>query len=270
MNKPSKIFQDLPKALLGDTGIAVSRAGLGTVKLGRNQGVKYPHGFSLPTDTEAQNLLAIAKDSGINLLDTAPAYGNSEIRLGQLLGNTRQQWVICSKAGEEFDSRTGQSRYDFSAPAIRESVARSLKRLKTDYIDIVLIHSDGRDMEIIEQYGALDTLAELKRKGLIKAFGMSSKTIQGGLSTLAKADCAMVTYNLKETQEREVIEAAHKLNKGILVKKVFASGHAISSTQIQQTFNALYQMPGVTSTILGTLNSAHLRNNLEVIAEALS
>ena len=70
----------LPRRALGKTGMEVSILGLGSVKLGRNQGLKYPQSFKIPDDKEAGALIALAKDSGINLIDTAPAYGNSEQR----------------------------------------------------------------------------------------------------------------------------------------------------------------------------------------------
>ena len=92
---------------LGSTGLRVSPLGLGTVKLGRDQGVKYPQQFRIPDDAQALALLNQARDLGINLIDTAPAYGNSEQRLGPLLRGQRQDWVIVSKVGEEFDD--GQS-----------------------------------------------------------------------------------------------------------------------------------------------------------------
>ena len=88
---------------LGSTGFKVSPLGLGTVKLGRDQGVKYPTGFTIPGDDEARLLLAQARELGINLIDTAPAYGRSEERLGPLLRGQRDEWVIVSKVGEEFD-----------------------------------------------------------------------------------------------------------------------------------------------------------------------
>ncbi|MFW8341556.1 aldo/keto reductase, partial [Klebsiella pneumoniae] len=67
---------------LGSTGLRVSPLGLGTVKLGRDQGVKYPNGFRIPDDQQARELLYLARELGINLIDTAPAYGVSEERLG--------------------------------------------------------------------------------------------------------------------------------------------------------------------------------------------
>ena len=79
---------------LGSTGMSLSPLGLGTVKFGRNQGVKYPSHFDLPSDQQIRNLLAQAQDLGINLLDTAPAYGISEERLGPLLAGQRADWLI--------------------------------------------------------------------------------------------------------------------------------------------------------------------------------
>ena len=125
---------------LGSTGLLVSPLGLGTVKLGRDQGVKYPSGFQIPDDDEARLLLRQARQLGINLIDTAPAYGRSEERLGPLLRGQRNEWVIVSKVGEEFDN--GVSRHDFSAAHTRLSIERSLKRLETDFIDLVLVQTD--------------------------------------------------------------------------------------------------------------------------------
>ena len=114
-----KTLHDLHRPL-GSTGLLVSALGLGTVKLGRDQGVKYPNGFQIPGDDEARMLLKLARDMGINLIDTAPAYGRSEERLGPLLRGQRQDWVIVSKVGEEFAD--GQSSHDFSAITFNEHV----------------------------------------------------------------------------------------------------------------------------------------------------
>ena len=206
---------------LGDTGLTVSALGLGTVKIGRDQGVKYPTPFSIPDDDAVRDLLARARELGINLIDTAPAYGRSEERLGQLLRD-RQDWVIVSKVGEEFSD--GDSHFDFSPAHTRASVERSLRRLNTDYLDCVLIHSDGNDLDVLRS-GALEALEDMKQAGLIRAIGMSTKTVAGGLETLKRSDVAMVTYNLKQDDERPVIEYAAAHNKGILIKKAFASGH---------------------------------------------
>ena len=75
----------LSRRQLGATGLEVSRLALGTVKFGRNEGVRYPQPFELPSDAQLDTLIGCAAELGVNLLDTAPAYGHSETRLGRLL-----------------------------------------------------------------------------------------------------------------------------------------------------------------------------------------
>lgn len=255
---------------LGSTGIWVSSLGLGTVKFGRNQQVNYPQGFELPSDQEILNLLACAQDLGINLLDTAPAYGISEERLGPLLKGQRDQWILATKSGEEFID--GASHFDFSPAATRKSIERSLKRLGTDYLDIVLVHSNGEDKKVIEDNAILSTLADIKKAGLIRAFGMSTKTIEGGLMAVDLSDVVMVTHNPAYTDEQSVITYAHEKKKGIFIKKGLASGHLqkISGDDpVATAFNFIFKEPGVSSIIVGTLKSEHLKHNAECANQAL-
>ena len=240
---------------LGNTSIHVSVIGLGTVKFGRNQGLKYPAQFELPSDDAILDLLSNAQALGVNLLDTAPAYGSSEERLGKLLQGQRHQWVISTKAGEEFDGV--HSRFDFSPHAITSSVERSLKRLHTDYLDIVLVHSSGDDVRIIEEEQVFATLAALKNAGKIRAYGMSTKTIEGGLMAVEQSDVAMVTFHPEYTDERAVIAHAHQLGKGIFIKKALASGHL--TRPVPEIMQYILAEPGVTSVVVGTLNADHLR-----------
>ena len=249
---------------LGDTGMQVSPLGLGTVKLGRNEGVKYPQGFTIPDDTSAMALIHQARDLGINLIDTAPAYGISETRLGTLLKGQRQHWLICSKVGEEFEQ--GESSFDFTPAHTRRSIERSLRRLKTDYIDMVLVHSNGDDENIIRHSGILEQLAEHKAAGNIRAFGMSTKTVAGGLLAASLADVVMVTYNLNEQQEKPVIDYCAQHNKGVLIKKALASGHICLAESnrdpVTASLDFVLKTPGVTSAIIGTINPRHLADNV--------
>jgi len=256
---------------LGSTGLRVSPLGLGTVKLGRDQGVKYPSGFTIPDDGQARLLLQQARELGINLIDTAPAYGRSEERLGPLLRGQREQWVIVSKVGEEFDD--GQSRFDFSAAHTRFSIERSLQRLETDHIDLVLVHSDGNDLHILEHEEVYQTLEALKQEGKIGGFGLSGKTAAGGLKALERGDCAMVTYNLNEQAERPVLDYAAAHGKAILVKKALASGHVCLSPgvdPVRASFELLFSHPGVSSAIVGTINPVHLAHNVATVAAILN
>ena len=261
----------LPRRKLGTTGMQVSCLGLGTVKFGRNQEVKYPADFELPSDREITALLEASREAGINLLDTAPAYGSSEERLGRLLPD-RDQWLLCTKVGEVFSG--GRSHFDFSARHVRESVEQSLRNLRTDYLDLVLIHSDGNDLDILENSGCLETLEQLRAKGLLRAIGMSSKTIEGGLRAIQLVDVLMLTYNRTDTSQAPVIDQAQKAGKGILIKKGLASGHAIhGATQdktpsVADNFRFLLEPPGISSIIVGTINPDHLRENIQAAINA--
>lgn len=258
---------------IAGTDLMVSPIGLGTVKLGRDKGVKYPDSFTIPDDTQAAQLLDLSRDLGINLLDTAPAYGNSEARLGPLLRNQRNHWLICSKVGEEFDSQTGRSHFDFTPEHVRMSVERSLKRLKTDVIDILLVHSDGNDLEVINHYGILEQLEQLKAEGKIRAGGMSTKTVEGGIETLKRSDIAMVTYNLSYQDELAVLDYALAHNKGILIKKALASGHiaqGVDPDPVRASFDLVLGHPGVSSAIIGTINPDHLRANVKAVIASLN
>ena len=276
----------LPRRALGSTGIAVSCLGLGTVKIGRNEGVKYPTGFQLPDDARVRDILALCRDAGMNLIDTAPAYGSSEERLGKLLVQ-RQDWVICSKVGEEFSA--GKSHFDFSAAHVRHSIERSLQRLKTDYLDIVLVHSDGRDEALLQDGECLDALRRCREAGLIRAIGMSTKTVAGGLLAVEQTDVVMVTYNPDATDDAAVIARAQALRKGVLIKKALNSGHGSAkgagtgslpaegapgtknvqeSVAVQHSLEFIFAQPGVSAIIIGSITPAHLTQNIEAALRA--
>lgn len=244
---------------LGNTGLRVSLIGLGTVKLGRDQQVKYPRPFRIPDDREVLYLLDTARELGINLLDTAPAYGTSEARLGRLLQGRRADWLVCTKVGEVFED--GRSRYDFTPEHVHSSVRRSLERLQTDCLDIVLIHSDGHDLEILTRYGTLDALRSLQQAGLVRAVGISHKSAEGAaLAIAAGCDVIMATLNLEEQAEAAVIARAGAAGCGVLIKKALGSGHAGPDS-----LRFVAAQPGVCSIIVGTIDPAHLRENVRVV-----
>ena len=244
---------------LGSTGISVSLLGLGTVKFGRNAGVKYPGAFELPSDAGIAELLNEAKNLGINLIDTAPAYGSSETRIGEIL-KQRSDWIISTKVGEKFEQ--GQSSFDFSATAARESVSRSLDRLQTDYLDVVMIHTNDDDLAAL-QAGALQELQRLKQDGIIRAIGASTKTLEAGLWANQEVDVLMVVYQPDDTSQQPVLEAALESGTGILIKKALNSGHA---DQIDQSLRFVQSHAAVSSIIVGTLNPSHLRDNAATLS----
>ncbi len=246
------------KRALGQTGIEVSEIALGSVKFGRIHGLKYPTRSRIPSDKELLELLRTAKNLGINLLDTAPAYGESESRIGQLLAKEISDWIIATKVGEEFDGN--QSHFDFSPEAIEASVYRSVKRLGKECLDIVLIHSNGEEEDILLRLGSLEKLQDLKKQGVIRAVGISYKTNLGAQIAISQnADAIMATLNLSDTSQENSIENAHNANIGVLIKKPFDSGHNVGPSSL----NFVLSRREVSSVIIGTTSVQHLKKNTQ-------
>ncbi len=249
----------MDKIELGQTNLRISPIGLGTVKFGRNQGIKYPQGFDLPSEEELAKLLTLAQSLGINILDTAPSYGKSEERLGRLLKDQRKDWVIIGKVGEEFEN--GISSYNFTPDHFKYSLERSLRRLKTDYIDALLIHSDGNDLDILHNDALIKTMHDFKSQGLVKTIGASTKTSEGGIKTLELMDIVMATYTKQYQDEKPVLDYAAAQKKGVILKKVLSSGH---NSNIENAMRFAYNQKAVDSIIIGTINPEHLRQNAEM------
>jgi aryl-alcohol dehydrogenase-like predicted oxidoreductase len=259
----------LKKRELGKTGLQISPVGLGTVKFGRNEGVKYPQGFDIPPENELADLLALSKELGINVLDTAPSYGLSEERLGRLLKGQRADWVIVGKVGEEFEN--GKSEYIFSPAHFEMSVERSLKRLQTDYIDVLLIHCDASEIDILNNDDLLATMHSFKERGLVQAIGASTRSVKGGILSLRRMDTVMACYNPLYRDEEPVLDYAALNGGGVLLKKVLASGHVdkLGADPVQNAMDFVFSHAGTDGVILGTINPKHLRQNVEAYLRAI-
>lgn len=251
----------LPQRVLGSTGLSVSVLGLGTVKFGRNQKIRYAD-FQLPDDRTICRLLDDALEYGINLLDTAPAYGLAEERLGKLLGGRRDDFSIVTKTGEEFGQ--GVSTYDFSAKHTRQSIERSLRRLGTDRLECVLVHCSHDDLADLRDSPVLETLHQLKSSGDIRSFGASTYTIEGGLFALAVADVVMVASSIDDDSSAEVIQKAGELRKGVLIKKGLGSGKltgGFAPEHLEVNFRRILARGCISSLVIGTINREHLLAN---------
>lgn len=245
---------------LGRTGLDVSVIGYGAFKIGRNQGIKYPQGYDLPNDDDVARLLNGILDLGVTYLDTAPAYGLSEERIGRALAHRRGEFVLSTKVGETFAD--GRSTYDFSREGLEASLARSLRRLQTDVLDLVFIHSDGNDLGIQRDTAAVATLQRLKAEGSTRAIGFSGKTVAGARKALAWADVLMVEYHLDDTSHADVMAEAAARGIGVVVKKGLASGRLPAADALQFVLSN----PHVSSVVVGGLNLDHIRANIEAVA----
>ncbi len=249
---------------LGPSGILVSPLALGGTKFGRREGVKYPRSFELPSDGELTDLLGLAKELGINLVDTAPAYGTSEARLGALIG-ADNHWRIATKVGEVFQN--GRSHFDFSPQSIRTSVEQSRKLLRRDILDVVTLHLPDDDLAVLENGAALATLLELQAKGLVRSVGASTKSQAAGLVAIEMCDLVMIALNDSDQSQRPVLAAAFAAGKGVLIKKPLDSGHQSDAGAV---LAKLVRADGVTSVVAGTINPDHLSANWSAVQQALA
>ena len=252
--------------ILGRTGLTIAPIAFGAFKIGRNQGIKYERGYALPDDDATSNLLNGVVDAGITLVDTAPAYGLSEERIGRHLGDRRDEIVLSTKVGESFERDA--STYGFDADSVHASIARSLERLQTDCLDLVHVHSDGSDQAILDDGSTVSALKEAQDRGEIRFLGFSGKTTKGNLQAVRSGDfdVIMVEYHPLDASQAPVIDAAAENGVGVLIKKGLASGRLSPSEAIPFCLDH----PGVTSVVVGSLELAHLEDDLAIAYAALS
>jgi len=241
---------------LGRTPFELTPLGFGAVKIGRNVGIKYPRPYDLPGDEDTRALLNAVLDLGINYIDTAPAYGLSEQRIGAFLSHRNSEFICSTKVGERFEN--GQSTHDFSESAVRASIQRSRRLLKRQTLDIVFVHSDGRDEHIMRDTAVVPTLQQLKSDGVITAIGFSGKTVDGARAALMWADAIMVEYHIEDQSHGPVIDEACDAGVGVIVKKGLASGRLGAAEAVR----FVLANPNVTALVVGGLNIDHLRANL--------
>lgn len=169
---------------LGKTDLNVSVIGFGAAPLGNE--------FGPIDETEAERAVEFAIDNGINFFDTAPYYGRtlSESRLGKALKGRRQQVVLASKC-----CRYDVDQFDFSAGRVTSSVEESLRRLRTDYVDILTAHDIefGDREQVINE--TIPAMRRLQEQGKVRFVGMSALPLKilADVAQRAKVD-TIITY----------------------------------------------------------------------------
>ncbi len=247
---------------MGDNRLTFGPVGFGAFKIGRNEKTKYRTPYPLPDQHAVDTLLNTLLDLGIDHIDTAPAYGSSEERIGAAIAYRRDEYTLSTKVGESFED--GRSTYDFSATAVRASVERSLRRLQTDVLDIVLVHSQRDDLRVLNETDVVETLIRVRDDGLAKRIGFSGYTAEAFASALPWSDAIMVEYHPDSRALEPVIAAAAEQGVGVLVKKGLASGRLDPADAIR----FVLADPGVTSMVIGGLNAEHFRENVRIAREA--
>lgn len=218
--------------MLGQTGYRVSEIGFGTWGLGGSS-------YGPVDDSQAKSALRLGFEKGINLFDTADLYGDgrSEELLGEVFANQRKDIVIVSKGGT-LPHCTFDMPQDFSAAYLRKALEASLRRLKTDYIDVYLLHSPA--IEVIRCKEVMLTLQAFKKEGKVICFGVSARSPQDALEAIQGQGFSVieVNFNLIDQRALEIglFEEAAEKKAGVIVRTPLVFGFLAGGLKADKKF----------------------------------
>jgi aryl-alcohol dehydrogenase-like predicted oxidoreductase len=206
---------------LGKTGLSLSVIGIGTWQYGGEWGKDF-------TVDEVRNILEVAADCGINLIDTAECYGEhlSESLIGQAIAGKRDQWIIATKFGHEFRGFLKRAERRRAAD-VSKQLDESLNALHTDYIDLYQYHSI-RDREFDNQ-ALHDLLLKAQQAGKIRHIGNSIGVAADGRYQVSRCEWAgvkalQVLYNRLERDAEQLWPLCQQLDLGVIARVPLASG----------------------------------------------
>jgi predicted aldo/keto reductase-like oxidoreductase len=249
----------MEKRTLGKTGWGISVIGFGGIKLSRL------------SHKECEILLNRAIDSGINFVDTADCYGDSEAKIGTALRTRRKEFYLSTK----IDERDGSG--------VEKKLQRCLRRLKTDWIDLVLFHDvRGSEYDRIFDSGGLEALEKAKRQGTILEIGISihhslpmmRAAIESGLFS-----ALMVSYSALDEDRlaADILPMAYENGVGLIAMKPLAGGilaeraSSIKNRKLnlgeslaQICLGYVLTNPNITCAIPGMMKLYELDENLQV------
>jgi predicted aldo/keto reductase-like oxidoreductase len=247
----------MKKRILGITGWEISIIGFGAIKLPQ------------VSQRDCNILLNRAIDLGINFVDTADCYGDSEEKIGKALMKRRKEFYLSTKIDER--DRVGVSK----------KLERSLQRSKTDWIDLVLFHDvRGSDYEKIFEKGGLEVLEKARKQGKVLQIGIS---IHQSISIMKKAidsgvfSVLMVAYSPLDEDRltSDLLPQAHQKGVGVVAMKPLAGGrlaewrgwnkkHFKEQTPAQVSLRYILANSNITCAIPGMTNLGELEENVRV------
>lgn len=191
--------------ILGQTNIKVSEIGFGAWGIGGSR--EGAIGYGSTNDVESRKALRMAFDLGVTFFDTADlyGYGHSETLLGLEFKDCRNRVIIASKVGL-VDHVGGQN---FSVQHIKESINKSLKRLKTDYIDLYQLHNPPK--QVIQDEAIWECFSVLKKSGKIRSVGISVQSPQESIFAIDRFVFEVVQVNFNMADQRAIQYGALKL-----------------------------------------------------------
>jgi L-galactose dehydrogenase len=276
---------------LGETGLRVSVVGFGASPLGDV--------FERTEAAERNAAVALAVDRGINFFDVSPYYGLTlaEERLGEALAGRREKVVLATKCG-----RYGGSEFDFSAKTITAGFEDSLKRLRTDYVDLLQAHDVefGQVQQIVEE--TVPAMRKLQEQGKARYIGITGYSLKNLMEIAGKVEVDSILsycrYNLLITDmDKELVPFAKKhgigvinaspLHMGILTEEGAPEWHpapqavrdagrrvvelcgarGVDASEVALKFCLEYA--GAASTLVGLSNREHVERSLKALEMTL-
>ncbi len=281
----------MERVQFGNTGLEVSRLGVGLSEIGSE--------LTFDEADQAASLLNSALDAGINFLDTSACYKISEELIGRTVAHRRSEYVLASKAGHITGDYEGEA---WSYQTVADSVDRSLKRLKTDYIDILQLHSCG--VAELERGDCIRALQDAQAAGKIRFVSYSGDreeahwAVDSGLFATLQT-----TFNLTDQFARtsKLLEKAEARGMGIIAKRPIGGGtwaRARAGEEARRGYDGEYlvrakkmaesgPLPNepedsialalgfalaqneIDVAIVGTKNPAHMVSNINIVNETL-
>ena len=276
----------MEKRRLGRTGFEVSALGFGGG----------PVGFLGTEQDKVTTIVNYLLDNGVNFIDTAAGYPGSEEALGKAVSHRRDEYVLVAKCGQAFDDLEGDA---WSAQVIEQTVDRALRRLKTDHLDVMLLHSC--EQEVLEKGEAVEALVRARDAGKIRHAGYSGDNdavlYAAGLDAI---DVVETSVNIRDQANIDsLLPEAKRCDIGVIVKRPVANAawlgvgqqpgfYANYTTSYSERFEAMgldladlggdgdwaeialrftLAQDGVTSAIVGTTNPENAKRNIEVAAK---
>ena len=207
---------------LGRTDLQVSEISLGTVELGMDYGIPGQGDHLQPSEADAARTLNCALDLGINLIDTAQAYGESEAIIGRALKSRRSEYILATKISSvSWEGYTGTELREQVAASITES----LRTLQTDTIDLLYIHN--ATPELIQCGEIVEIMQRAQEVGYARFIGTTTYGEAAPLAVLAdgRFDCIQLAYNLLDRQfEERVLPLAKENDVGVVIRSVLLKG----------------------------------------------
>lgn len=274
----------LPTSILGRTGLHVTRLGYGAMEL---RGPRIWKGRPVAGE-EADRILNAVLDAGINFIDTANDYGRSEEFIGRFISTRRGEYVLATKCGccvRRKDEFADETPHVWTRENLFRGLEESLKRLKTDYVDLMQLHNPT--VEQCDDGNLVEVLEDMRRQGKVRFIGCSSTDPDLSIYTERGVfDVLQVRYSALERQHEHSVQRAADKEAGVIIRGGVARGEPgkglggpdlwarlnaarldellePGETRTQFLLRFTLSHPGMSTTIVGTKNPIHLIENVE-------